>query len=248
MVHSARSCVDRHEAHLVTMVDGREVVHPHYQRPEAGRSYIARNAANVFPQAYISRVEAAAACRNAKKRLCHWLEWRRACQGPRWLRYPYSNGKKKGYCNVGKDHLMPKLFGGDERKWKYEEHFNSPKQNQLEGFLAKSGAYAKCVTVEGAHDMVGNLHEWVSTSVSRSFMERLEKEGVHRNEQPWAAGNGMFLGGFYSTTNEHGPGCHYTTVAHEPAYHDYSIGFRCCATAKKRKKTAPRRHRKHKQR
>jgi hypothetical protein len=23
----------------------------------------------------------------------------------------------------------------------------------------------------------------------------------------------------------------FTTIAHEPAYHDYSIGFRCCAAA-----------------
>ena len=39
------------------------------------------------------------------------------------------------------------------------------------------------------------------------------------------------MGGFYSTTSELGPGCYYTTVAHEPRYHDYSTGFRCCSSA-----------------
>jgi hypothetical protein len=39
------------------------------------------------------------------------------------------------------------------------------------------------------------------------------------------------MGGFYSTTDQHGAGCAYTTIAHEPSYHDYSTGFRCCADA-----------------
>jgi len=41
-------------------------------------------------------------------------------------------------------------------------------------------------------------------------------------------GNGIFMGGFYSTTGELGPGCLFTTVAHDAGYHDYSTGFRCC--------------------
>ena len=39
------------------------------------------------------------------------------------------------------------------------------------------------------------------------------------------------MGGFYSTANQHGAGCYYTTIAHEPSYHDYSTGFRCCMDA-----------------
>jgi formylglycine-generating enzyme len=39
------------------------------------------------------------------------------------------------------------------------------------------------------------------------------------------------MGGFYSTHGELGPGCTFTTIAHEPRYHDYSTGFRCCADA-----------------
>jgi hypothetical protein len=41
-------------------------------------------------------------------------------------------------------------------------------------------------------------------------------------------GKGIFMGGFFSTTNQHGRGCDFVTMAHEPRYHDYSTGFRCC--------------------
>ena len=41
-------------------------------------------------------------------------------------------------------------------------------------------------------------------------------------------GHGIFMGGFYSTGDEHGKGCGFVTIGHEPKYHDYSTGFRCC--------------------
>ena len=79
--------------------------------------------------------------------------------------------------------------------------------------------------------MIGNLHEWVSDTVDQKLIDDLEKDDVERHDQPWREGNGIFMGGFYSTTTEHGPGCLFTTVAHEPTYHDYSTGFRCCKKA-----------------
>jgi hypothetical protein len=127
--------------------------------------------------------------------------------------------------------VLAKHFGSDARLWKYEEHFNSPLLNAEPGFLAKAGEHPGCVSAEGVFDLVGNLHEWVSGMVDERFVEMLEKENVERREQPWQVGNGMFLGGFFSTTAELGPGCHYTTIAHEPRYHDYSTGFRCCKKA-----------------
>jgi formylglycine-generating enzyme required for sulfatase activity len=56
--------------------------------------------------------------------------------------------------------------------------------------------------------MVGNLHEWT------------------------AAVNGTFRGGYYLDTKINGEGCDYKTTAHEPNYHDYSTGFRCCKDAR----------------
>jgi hypothetical protein len=81
--------------------------------------------------------------------------------------------------------------------------------------------------------MVGNLHEWVSDPVTRDFIAQFAQE-MPRQWQPVQSGNGIFMGGFYSTTNEHGAGCAYTTVAHEPTYHDYSTGFRCCSSPRGR--------------
>ncbi|MBW2525294.1 MAG: SUMF1/EgtB/PvdO family nonheme iron enzyme [Deltaproteobacteria bacterium] len=233
MAHIGRYCIDRWEGHLVVRDSaGRAVRHPHYERLEAGVRYEARSAPEVFPQAYISRVEAQAACTEAGKRLCRWLEWRRACQGKRWNRFPYGNSLEPGACNHLKEHLLPRFFGHDPRLWK-QEHFDDPRLNQEPGFLARTGSHPGCISPDGTRDQVGNLHEWVEDPVTVSFMERLAEEGVYREKQPWRPGNGMFLGGFYSTRAEHGPGCHFTTAAHGPTYHDYSTGFRCCKDAQK---------------
>ncbi len=109
--------------------------------------------------------------------------------------------------------------------------FNDPALDAEPGFLAKTGEYAGCSTAEGVSDLVGNLHEWVSDTVDSELVAKLEAEDVERHTQPWKFGNGVFMGGFFSTSDQHGPGCTFTTIAHEPRYHDYSIGFRCCAAA-----------------
>jgi sulfatase modifying factor 1 len=71
----------------------------------------------------------------------------------------------------------------------------------------------------------------VSDKVTEELIDRLDDDNVERHKQPWHEGNGVFMGGFYSTTSELGPGCLYITVVHEPTYHDYSTGFRCCKSA-----------------
>jgi hypothetical protein len=227
-----QTCVDRYEAHLVAEVGGELSPHPHWQRLEAGVRYLARSAPDVFPQGYISGVEAKAACEASGKRLCSRREWLRACKNKGIETYPYGALGRRGQCNTGKIHLLVEVFGHNPRGgFKYDDHFNSPKLNQTPGFLARTGEHEGCSGDLGVFDMVGNLHEWVSDKVDQGFMDKLDEEDVDRREQPWSAGNGVFMGGFYSTTSELGPGCYYTTVAHEPRYHDYSTGFRCCAAA-----------------
>jgi sulfatase modifying factor 1 len=230
MAHIGRYCVDRWEGHLVTKnPDGTTALWSYYTRPE-NFDFIAASADGVFPQAYISRVEAKKACTNAGKRLCSRAEWMRACKGSHGFRYPYGNDGKRGVCNTGKLHLLNTFFGTKRGGWSYE-NFNDPKLNQEPGFLGKSGDYEKCHSDEDVYDIVGNLHEWINDDVGTDIEQVLEKDGVERKDQPWRAGNGMFMGGFFSTTVEHGPGCTYTTIAHEPTYHDYSTGFRWCKTA-----------------
>jgi formylglycine-generating enzyme len=227
-----RFCIDRFEAELVAPdPDGALVALPPNHRPPRDVRFEARSAPDVMPQAYISRVEAAAACESAGKRLCSMHEWRRACEGPRGWHWPYGSQGVTGRCNHYKEHLLSKLYGPDARRWKYDEQFNDPSLDVTPGFLAKTGEYAGCATPDDVHDLVGNLHEWVSDMVDAELVEKLEAEDVERRKQPWKEGNGVFMGGFFSTADQHGPGCTFTTIAHEPAYHDYSIGFRCCAAA-----------------
>jgi formylglycine-generating enzyme required for sulfatase activity len=232
MARIGASCVDRFEAHLVLRDgDGPPRLNPHFERPPADVRYEARAARGVFPQGYISRVEAKAACVNAGKRLCTLTEWRRACQGSRASLYPYGPRYRAGVCNSGKAHLLSLKFGETAGHWRYDENFNDKTLDQEPGFLAPSGDHPDCVSGAGAFDLVGNLHEWVSDSVNEALMERLDRDDVERRKQPWRTGNGVFAGGFFSTIRELGPGCKFITVAHEPGYHDYSTGFRCCAPA-----------------
>ena len=84
---------------------------------------------------------------------------------------------------------------------------------------------------DGVHDLVGNLHEWVADRVDATLPSKLPLPAVVARRIGRNAGNGIFMGGFYSTRNEHGAGCKFVTAAHEPRYHDYSTGFRCCRDA-----------------
>jgi formylglycine-generating enzyme required for sulfatase activity len=221
-------CIDRHEAHL--SVDGKP--HPHNQRPPEGAKYVAVSAESNYPQAYVSREEAETACRNAGKRLCSLEEWMKACTGVRKSIYPYGNIEAPGKCNTRKPHLLT-LFFKDEgpASWRYDAHFNSPDLNVQPGFLAKTGDYSECKSGYGVSDMVGNLHEWVSDNVSFAVQRFVQVVEPVRKKLGKNAGNGIFMGGFYSTGGEHGYGCHFITIGHEPTYHDYSTGFRCCRDA-----------------
>lgn len=235
MVFSGSTCVDRYEAFLVQIGEGGvESPWPHHQRPRGGVAYAARNALGASPQAYISQTEAGAACKLGGKRLCTFNEWQRACQGKRQTLFPYGRAHQKGACNSGKPHLLSIFFGRDGYAWKYEEHFNSPRLDQEPGYLAKAGEYGACASDEGVHDMVGNLHEWVADVVDQVPYDP-GHSGIPSHRRPKTrVGNGVFMGGFFSTTDEHGAGCTFITTAHEPAYHDYSVGFRCCRDPKAR--------------
>lgn len=222
-------CLDRYEGHLVTVgPDGAVTPHPYYEVPEPGVTYWARSEKDVFPQAYISRTVAQAACKAVGKRLCTREEWMRGCRGSKGWTFPYGARKKANKCNSSKPHLLQEMFGSDPRKWGYDEAFNNPKLAQEPGYLAVTAFFPECQSEFGAADMVGNLHEWVSDPVGEDIQDILARDKVERNTQPWRVGNGIFMGGFFSTTDQHGPGCFFSTIAHEPKYHDYSTGFRCC--------------------
>jgi hypothetical protein len=200
-----RFCIDRWEASLVEVVNGRgERPFSPFARVD-GRQVRAVSRPGVTPQAYVSRNEAEAACQASQKRLCTDDEWIHACKGKRPTQFPYGDERRRGYCN---DHGRPPLSAlyaslGPRRF--LPAPMNDPRLNQLPGTVARTGAHRRCTNSYGVYDMVGNLHEWTADP------------------------DGTFRGGYYLDTHINGDGCDYRTIAHDGTYHDYSTGFRCCA-------------------
>ncbi len=200
-------CIDRYEASLVEVTpDGERPLSPYEQ--VKGRHVRAVSLGGVVPQAYLSRNEADLACRASRKRLCTEAEWVNACEGAELATYPYGRERRSGACNDrGRAPLATTRASlpAPATEW---DAMNDPRLNQLPGTVARTGSFSGCRTAAGVFDMVGNLHEWVDDHA------------------------GTFLGGYYLDTHLNGDGCHYKTVAHDAAYHDYSTGFRCCAAAR----------------
>ncbi len=202
-----RFCVDRYEASLVEILaNGDERPYSPFETVE-GHVVRAVTSRGVFPHGYISEVQAKDACARSGKRLCKPAEWRQACMGPRHATFGYGNARVSGRCN---DHGVSPMLSvlrmrtDHPREWTHDR-MNDPRLNQAPHTLARAGEHSECTNGYGVYDMMGNLHEWVDDPA------------------------GTFQGGYYLDTHLNGDGCTYRTVAHGPAYHDYSTGFRCCA-------------------
>lgn len=204
MTLASGTCVDRYEASLIEVLpDGRELAHSPYVNPE-GKKMRAVSRAGVVPQAHVSFHDAKAACENSGKRLCAASEWVAACKGPNGTRYPYGDAHVANACvDTGRTAPLTKYYSGAEMY--SSKAMNDPRLNQTPNTVEKTGAAASCTNEFGAHDMVGNVHEW--------------------------AADGAFHGGYYLDTHINKDGCDYVTTAHNKEYYDYSIGFRCCADA-----------------
>jgi hypothetical protein len=203
-------CIDRFEASLVEILpNGDERPWSPYDAVDhATRGNVrAVSVQGAVPQAYISEVQAKAACARSGKRLCKAREWKRACMGPQKTTYPYGNQLESGRCNDHGRAPIAAVFGlgvaNSPRA--YSSHMNDPQLNKVSGTVAATGSHQGCTNDYGVYDMVGNVHEWV--------------------DDP----DGTFLGGFYLDTHQLGDGCNYRTPGHDVYYHDYSTGFRCCA-------------------
>jgi formylglycine-generating enzyme len=205
-------CIDRYEASLVQVCeDGSEQPWPYYATLPAHVVVRAVSSAGVFPQGYVSGVQAQAACQRSGKRLCKAQEWRTACMGPKKTVFPYGDKRQVGRCNDNGRSAMhffnPQLDDKPEHLWMWGHAGNmiDPRLNQLTGTLTRTGERSDCTNDYGVFDMVGNLHEWV--------------------DDP----DGTFQGGYYLDTHLNGDGCYYRTTAHPMSHYDYSTGFRCCA-------------------
>jgi sulfatase modifying factor 1 len=223
-------CIDRFEAHAVEILGGVETPHPSSVPPAKLARLIAKSEPNVRPQSSISRDQAESACNNAGKRLCTLSEWMNACQGVQGFTYPYGNTWKKGVCNTHKEHMISRIFG---KKWG-TQIVSGPETNMVLGYMARTGEYSGCVGSFGTYDMVGNLHEWVSTPVDDRIIGSRPRIGPGFTPGFRAVpGNGIFVGGYASSSSQNGAGCTYMTIVHGPQQNDYSVGFRCCKDANK---------------
>jgi hypothetical protein len=198
-------CVDLYEGALVQNTpDGGVVPWPFYDPIDSADASALRAviAKDIFPQGYISQVQAATMCANSGKRLCTLEEWTAACRGEpdHDYVYPYGDTYDPTACNEGRESPIIRLYGPNPSYSNAE--LNDPQDDQLDAGLARGGSFPKCVSTYGAFDMHGNLHEWVD--------------------------DGSFLGGYFVDAKINGPGCEYRTTAHAKTYHDYSTGFRCC--------------------
>jgi sulfatase modifying factor 1 len=211
-VRDGRFCIDRYEAYVGIMLKGGKTRrHSPFKPIDAKTTNIkALNKKGRMPQAYISQRQAKLACENAGKRLCSDQEWVKACQGKRPTTWPYGKEHEPKRCNDRGFSSFNKYFGEGGREAPQSaytfKHLNDPRLNKPKGTCAPSGRFKKCKNSYKAYDMVGNLHEWTS------------------------APGGTFRGGFFLDVHKHGDGCTYKTTAHSTKYHDYSTGFRCCAT------------------
>ena len=130
------------------------------------------NRRGVEPRIKVSWFEARKACEASGKRLCKLSEWRDACGA----KYPYGSSFDPSRCNT-------------------------QDVDEFERSLVASGSFRRCRSRSGAHDMSGNVHEWVA-------------------EQKIAGG------GFESDAEV--SSCRYASPKSAGSKASY-IGFRCCA-------------------
>jgi formylglycine-generating enzyme required for sulfatase activity len=104
-------CIDKYEASLVEMrADGTEQPFAHYL-PVDGHDVRAVSAPHVFPQGYISEVQAQEACNASGKRLCKPEEWKTACMGPSHTTFPYGDARRPGACHDTGKSAVVAVFG-----------------------------------------------------------------------------------------------------------------------------------------
>jgi formylglycine-generating enzyme required for sulfatase activity len=151
--------------------------------------YAEGGSADALPVVNRSWLLARATCEARGARLCTESEWEFACEGVDMNPYPYGWKRDSSRCNHDRTDL-----GGP--------------QDRLVDHRAPRSAFPACTSPFGAHDMVGNVDEWV------------EREGAvapHRS----ALRGGWWLPG----RNR----CRAATLHHDESYSAKQVGFRCCA-------------------
>ena len=173
--------------------------------------YEAPNRRGAKPLVMQSANDAVSWCADHRKRLCTEDEWISACEGDEHREYPYGETHVDGRCNDDKP--WRKVDEATLAKWPTSEARDLAKELYQ---ATPSGWKRKCVSGAGAHDMTGNIEEWVVRTRD------------HDNDWPY-----LLVGCYWSGCYGGGkPTCHSTNDAHGPEFRFYETGFRCCRDAK----------------
>lgn len=106
-----RFCIDVFEGSLVESDGaGAEKPYPHWL-PVDGHNVRAVSVPGVFPQGYISELQADDACVASGKRLCNVVEWKTACMGPQKTVFPYGGDRQTGTCHDTGKSAVGAVFG-----------------------------------------------------------------------------------------------------------------------------------------
>jgi formylglycine-generating enzyme required for sulfatase activity len=166
----------------------------------------ARSVAGVLPSANITWFQAAAACRNAGKRLLSNQEWQMAALGSPQPTPGVDNGTTD--CNT--DSVLAAVPTG-----------------------ARSGCFS---TVSGAFDMVGNVNEWVAEWVPRSTICVASAWGGFSDDFMCLAGasttanapGAIFRGGYWGPNAGVGNAGAFAVSGNDDLNASFAyIGFRC---------------------
>lgn len=158
------------------------------------------------PLVLVSFDEAQQLCETAGKRLCDEQEWSFACEGEHMLPYSYGYERDPTRCVI--DRLATKpilpLVAYDQCMDSDSCRAAFSKIDQRE----PAGSFRACVSPVAAHDMTGNVSEWVHVLAP-------------------TPGRGVRGGNW-------GPGpaqCRAETSATKAAERSPEVGFRCCRNA-----------------
>lgn len=106
-----RFCIDMYEASLVEVdKEGNETPFPHWL-PVDGHVVRAVSEREVYPQGFISEIQADDACIASGKRLCTYPEWKTACMGPSRTTFPYGAERQAGMCHDSGKSAVFAVFG-----------------------------------------------------------------------------------------------------------------------------------------
>lgn len=160
------------------------------------------NVAGQNPMIVVTFNEAAALCKQSKKRLCSESEWTFACEGEEERPYPYGFERDATACVV-------------DRAWR---PFNEGAMSPRSGTRAReevdrlwqgepSGSRNGCRSPFGVYDMTGNVDEWTRSVRTTGYASVLK-------------------GGYWGPVRAR---CRPATRAHNEEFVAYQQGFRCCA-------------------